>query len=80
MQVEIPPDADADEAAAIVAAVRSHVAALEAAADDGDADDDWHGDRWRFTGRLNSLQNRRSRVPTDAPRNEWAAAGRTDRY
>lgn len=78
MDIEIPDDADTEEAAAIAAAVRSHIAALEA--DDDEEADDWQGARWRFKGRVNSLQNRRVRVPNTAPRDAWSAAGRTDRY
>ena len=77
MRVDVPDDADDEEAAAIAAAVRAHVSAD----DDGEATDDrgWEGLRWRFRGRVNALQRRRVRVPTEAPRDAWTAAGRTDR-
>jgi len=78
MRFEMPDDADTEEAAAIAAAVRAHVAAGEAEADDGTPD--WPGDRWTFTGRVDALQNRRVRVPRAAPRDAWTAAGRTDRF
>ena len=76
MRLDVPDDADDEEAAAIAAAVRAHVSA-----DDGDeaADRGWKGRRWRFRGRVDALQRRRVRVPTEAPRDAWTAAGRTDR-
>ena len=77
MRMDLPDDADDEEAAAIAAAVRAHVSAD----DDGDeaADRGWEGRRWRFRGRVDALQRRRVRVPTEAPRDAWTAAGRTDR-
>jgi hypothetical protein len=80
MRLNVPDDAEEDEAAAIAAVVRAHMRAQEAAADEDDVEPEWAGSRWRFTGRVNSLQNRMVRVPTDAPRDAWSAAGRTDRY
>jgi hypothetical protein len=80
MRLDIPDNADDDEAAAIAAVVRAHMRAQEEAADEKDVEPAWSGNRWRFTGRVNSLQNRMVRVPTDAPRDAWSAAGRTDRY
>ncbi|MCQ4332719.1 acc operon protein [Natronomonas sp. F2-12] len=78
MQVRIPDDADSDEAAAIVAVVRRLAAQAEAeAAADGA---DRPRDRWGFTGRIEALQNRRVRAPSDAPADAWSAAGRTDRF
>ena len=79
MRVDVPNDADDEEAAAIAAAVRAHVSAD----DDGDeaaaADRGWKGRRWRFRGRIDALQQRQVRVSTGAPRDAWTAAGRTDR-
>ena len=76
--MDLPDDADNEEAAAIAAAVRAHVSA-----DDDDeetaSDRGWEGLRWRFRGRVDALQRRRVRVPTEAPRDAWTAAGRTDR-
>jgi hypothetical protein len=77
MRVDVPDDANTEEAAAIAAAVRAHVAAAESDADD---EPDWPGDRWAFRGRVEALQRRRARVPTGAPRDAWSAAGRTDRF
>ncbi|GAB3424018.1 hypothetical protein GCM10027435_30370 [Haloparvum alkalitolerans] len=79
----IPDDADEGEAAAIVAAVAAHLrdqeAAAAAAAADG-AEETWDGDRWTFAGRLESTSRRTVRVPRDAPRDAWSAAGRADRF
>ena len=75
--MDLPDDAENEEAAAIAAAVRAHVSAdddEETASDRG-----WKGRRWRFRGRVDALQRRRVRVPTEAPRDAWTAAGRTDR-
>jgi hypothetical protein len=79
MRFEIPTDADDEEAAVIVAALRAHLAAREADGDGGDAPE-WRDDRWTFRGRVDALQNRRVRVPRTAPRDPWSAAGRTDRF
>ena len=77
MRVDVPDDADDEEAAAIAAAVRAHVS------DDDDketaSDRGWKGRRWRFRGRVDALQRRHVRVPTEAPQDAWTAAGRTDR-
>ena len=77
MNVELPPDASADEAAAIAAVIRTYIA--ESADDDDEPATDWNERRWRFTGRVDSLQGRRIRAPTDAPSDPWAAASRTAR-
>jgi hypothetical protein len=78
MRVDLPDDADSAEAAAIVAALRAHVAAGEADADDeGPA---WAGEKWTFAGRVEGLQHRRVRVPTHASRDAWTAAGRTELF
>jgi hypothetical protein len=79
----LPADATADEAAAITAAVGAHLrdraaAAAAAAADDGEAT--WDGERWRFAGRLDGVGRPAERVPSTAPRDEWTAAGRADRF
>jgi hypothetical protein len=80
----LPPDADENEAAAIVAAIGTHLrdgelAAL-AAARDREEEASWDGRRWAFAGRLAGLGRRAGRVPAGAPRNEWAAAARRDRF
>ncbi|MFC7046450.1 acc operon protein [Halobacteriaceae archaeon GCM10025711] len=74
----VPDDASDEEAAAIAAAISAHLSALAAAAD-GEAAATWDGERWSFTGRIDTLQRRSVRVTRDAPTNAWAAAGRTDR-
>jgi hypothetical protein len=82
-------DADEAETAAIVAAVRTHLAeqaaAAQAAADESETDGrdehaDWDGRRWSYAGRIDALQSRSVRVPEDAPDDTWAAAGRTERF
>ena len=75
--ITVPEDADDVEAVAIAAAIRAHVAADAAAEED---ESTWEGARWRFRGRVKSLQRRRVRVPRGAPRDAWSAAGRTDRF
>jgi hypothetical protein len=81
--LSIPETADEDEAAAIAAAVAAHLrdreAAAAAAAAEGETES-WDGERWRFAGRLASVTGRAARVPDGAPRDGWAAAGRTDRF
>lgn len=80
----IPDDADEGEAAAIVAAVAAHLrdreAAAAAAAAADEAEETWDGDRWTFAGRLEATGGRTARVPRDAPRDAWSAAGRVDRF
>ena len=79
------PEAGPAETAAIVAAVRAHLVdqAAAVAADDGEDDekaDEWAGRRWQYAGRIDALQQRRTRVPDDAPSDPWATSGRTDRF
>ncbi len=78
MQLQLPDDADTDEAAAIAAVVRSLLA--EAQARSADEASEQPRDQWRFTGRVESLQSRRVRSPQGVPRDDWSAAGRTDRF
>jgi hypothetical protein len=81
--LELPADARTDEAAAIVAAIGAHVRDQEAAAAAAaaeSAEETWDGKRWAYTGRLESLQSRTTRVPTDAPTDPWSASGRSDRF
>ena len=79
--IELPDDADEDEAAAIVAAIGAHLhdraVAAAAAAED---EETWEGRRWTFAGRLDRLQGRAARVPSSAPTDAWTASGRTDRF
>jgi hypothetical protein len=78
MEIEVPDDADDEEVAAIVAAFRTLAAEAEAAASDGEPGST--RDRWRFAGRIETLQHRRVRPSADAPGDAWSAAGRTDRF
>jgi len=82
LSIEIPPSATSEEAAAIVAAVGAHIRDREAAAAAvaASAEPTWEGDRFTFAGRIEQLQGRSVRVPAEAPRNAWAASGRTDRF
>ncbi|WP_178918339.1 acc operon protein [Natronomonas gomsonensis] len=76
MRLNVPDDADEDEAAAIAAVIRAHV---NADGDDDEETTDWNDRRWRFSGRVDSLQGRRIRTPAGAPDDAWSAAGRTER-
>ncbi|SDK19300.1 hypothetical protein [Natronorubrum texcoconense] len=81
--LDIPDDADDEEAAAIVAAVGAHLhdhALAVAAAAAADGEETWDEKRWAFAGRIRDQQSRTVRVPRDAPTNAWSAAGRTDRF
>jgi hypothetical protein len=77
-------DATDDEAAAIAAAVRAHLRAqaAAAAATDGDDEATWDGSRWGYAGRLAATgrAGRSTRVPRAAPRDAWAASGRSERF
>jgi len=81
---ESNPSADPEEAAAIVAVLRTHLdaeaAAREAEREDESTGDEWQGRRWAFKGRIRSLQHRSERVPENAPEDPWTASGRTDRF
>jgi acetyl-CoA/propionyl-CoA carboxylase, PccX subunit len=81
VDLELPADADSEEAAAIVAAIGAHLhdQALAAAAAAED-DEGWEDRRWAFAGRVRAQQRRDVRVPLDAPTDPWSAAGRTDRF
>ncbi|WP_440769048.1 hypothetical protein [Natronorubrum sp. DTA28] len=81
--LELPDDANDEEAAAIVAAVGAHLhdhALAVAAAAAADDEETWDEKRWAFAGRIQAQQSRTVRVPRDAPTNVWSAAGRTDRF
>ncbi|WP_232702465.1 acc operon protein [Halobacterium wangiae] len=79
-EVAIPDDASDEEAAAIAAAVSAHLAALEAAAAEGDEAATWTGRKWSFAGRIEALDGGPVRVPDGAPTDAWSAAGRRDRF
>lgn len=76
--LSIPDDADADEAAAIAAAVGAHLTDLELAAR-GDEQPTWGGEKWRFAGRTEAVSGRAIRVTDATPTDAWTAAGRADR-
>ena len=80
VRAEIPAAATPDEAAAIVAAMRTHLEALEAAEDSSSAESSWDGNRWAFVGRVEQLQGSPKRVPCGTPTDAWTATARTDRF
>lgn len=78
--LEIPDDADPEEAAAIAAAVGAHLTDLELAARARDGEDDtWRGREWWFAGRTEAVGGRSTRVTEGTPTDPWTAAGRADR-
>jgi hypothetical protein len=81
LDLSIPPEATAAEAAAIVAAVGAHLrderAAAAAAATEG-SPQGWRDRRWAFAGRTAAVGGRPHRVPLTAPTDDWTAAGRLD--
>ena len=79
LEIEIPDDADESEAAAITAVLRTLAAEVEAQAA-AEQSVEPSRDPWGFTGRVEGLQSRRVRAPTDAPADDWSTAGRTDRF
>ncbi|ADQ66696.1 acc operon protein [Halogeometricum borinquense] len=81
VNLSIPTAADEDEAAAIAAAVAAHLRDQQvAAAAAEDETDSWDGERWSFAGRMRAVSGCAARIPDGAPRDGWAAAGRTDRF
>jgi hypothetical protein len=82
-ELDIPENADSEEAAAIIAAIGAHMRDQEAAAAaaDGDDEETWYGEKWTFAGRLEGLQGRSiRRVPDGTPTDAWTAASRADRF
>ncbi|ARS88357.1 hypothetical protein [Natrarchaeobaculum aegyptiacum] len=82
VSISLPADATDEEAAAITAAIGAHLHdhALAVAAAAASGEETWDDRRWAFGGRIRDQQQRRVRVPRDAPTNPWTAAGRTDRF
>jgi len=73
--------ATANEAAAVAAAVGTHVrderaAALAARERETGDEEAWDGSRWQFAGRIEGLTGRVRRVPENAPTDGWTATGR----
>ena len=78
--LDLPDHAEADEAAAIAAAISAHLTDMARAAAAVEAEDDgWDGRRWSFAGRIESLTRTSVRVTDSAPTDPWTAAGRRDR-
>jgi hypothetical protein len=75
MDIDIPEDAGPDEAAAIAAVVSAHLRT----GGEEERSEGWDGRRFRFGGRVATLQRREVRVPDSAPTDPWTAAGRTTR-
>jgi len=81
VDISIPEDATDEEAAAIAAAVQSHLSALAAAEAAGEDDEEtWTDRKWAFAGRVEGLGGRSVRVPDGAPTDAWSAAGRRERF
>ena len=79
----VPETASVEEAAAIAAAIGTHLRDQQAAAAALAAQSEdvtWEGKRWAYAGRLDGLTGRAERVPASAPTDEWTASGRTERF
>jgi hypothetical protein len=83
-QLTVPARASPEEAAAIAAAVGAHIQdqrrAAALAAQSGDDEETWDGERFAFAGRLEGLTGCGARVPREAPTDKWTATGRRDRF
>lgn len=75
-RLSIPARADPEEAAAIVAAIRRHLATDE---EPEDAPPWWEQDRWRLAGRLEGTGHRARLRGAPAQRSPWVAADRLTR-
>ncbi|WP_435358893.1 acc operon protein [Haloarchaeobius sp. DFWS5] len=78
-RLDIPADADAEEAAAIAAVIGAHLRDQERKAQE-ESEETWQGKKWSFAGRLRGTRGHSGRVPDGAPTNAWAASGRSDRF
>ena len=77
-RVRIPPTATPQEAAAITAAVGSHIHDEQVR---GEAPEPtWDGKRFAFAGRIAALTGVPRRVPDGAPTDDWTAFGRAERF
>ena len=72
--LELPPAASPEEAAAIAAAIGAYLADQQR-----EADEERPRDRWSFAGRMRALNRSPGRIPGNAPRDPWTASGRIDR-
>lgn len=82
VEAALEDTADRDEAAAVAAAIGAHIRDQElaaAAAAQGDTGPNWADGKWSFASKVARKRRRSVRVPTDAPRDPWTAAGRADR-
>jgi hypothetical protein len=83
LDIDLPDDADDEEAAAIAAAVGAHVRDSRLAAattpETERTADAWAGQRWVFAGRLRVVNGRSVRVTDATPADRWVAADRADR-
>lgn len=81
-ELEVPPDATTDEAAAITSVVAAHLRdrAVTTAVAATDSEPTWDGRKWQFAGRLAGLDSLPARVTDGAPTDEWTAASRADRF
>ncbi|WP_267640172.1 acc operon protein [Haloarchaeobius amylolyticus] len=79
-RLDIPDDADSEEAAAIAAVIGAHLRDRERQAQQEEEEETWQGKKWAFAGRLRNTQGHSGRVPDGAPTNAWAASGRADRF
>ncbi|WP_435318944.1 acc operon protein [Haloarchaeobius sp. TZWSO28] len=79
-RLDIPADADAEEAAAIAAVIGAHLRDQEREAQAEREAETWDGKKWAFAGRLRGTRGHSGRVPDGAPTNAWAASGRADRF
>jgi len=84
--LSMPADATPAQAAAIAAAIGTHVrdqrvaAAHARATAESDEESAWDGERFQFAGRVEGLTGIAARVPRNAPIDKWTATGRLDRY
>jgi hypothetical protein len=82
VEAALADDADADEAAAVAAAIGAHIRDQElaaAAAAGEDSGPNWADGKWEFASKVARKRRRSVRVQTDAPKDPWTAAGRADR-
>ncbi|MFW6265302.1 MAG: acc operon protein [Halanaeroarchaeum sp.] len=79
-ELAIPDAADAEEAAAIAAAIGAHLNDRERAAATTEESSSWDGEEWAFAGKLERTTGCSRRVPKAVPTDPWSAAGRSDHF